>query len=217
MKEEKKSELKKETWELAEILFLAQESLKIVEYLIKDETDDDKVYSKNMNSFFVYSCSIYWRVIVIELSKLLSDKSTEHYNIYKFISKLMPHGHYGDAKISPDKIEIWKNALTENKDSIKNLILQRDKLYAHTDKNSKSIPNIVTLTKTKELVTIIQEIIREVYLTVFESSFMVDSPINAPVDNLKWVISALAKEKNERESPLRKLAKHYGIEGEFKE
>ncbi|MFN8289455.1 MAG: hypothetical protein U0U70_04315 [Chitinophagaceae bacterium] len=217
MKEEKKAELKKETWELAEILFLALESLKIVEYLIKDEADDDKVYSKRMNAFFVYSRSIYWRVIVIELSKLLTEKSSEQYNIYKFISKLKPHGHYGDAKISTVKIEKWEKALTDNKDSIDNLILQRDKLYAHTDKNSKSIPNMVTLTKTRELVTIIQEIIRKVYLTVFESSFMVDSPINAPVENLQWIISTLANEKKERESPLRKLAKHYGIEGEFKE
>lgn len=217
MKEEKKAELKKKTWELAEILFLAQESLKIVEYLIKDEADDDKVYSKRMNAFFVYSRSLYWRVIVIELSKLLTEKSSEQYNIHKFISKLKQDGHYGDAKIFPDKIEKWEKTLTDNKDSIDNLILQRDKLYAHTDKNSKSIPNTVTLTKTRELVTIIQEIIREVYLTVFESSFIVDSPINAPVENLHWIISTLANEKKERESQLKKLAKHYGIEGEFKE
>lgn len=216
MKEEKKAELKKETWELAEILFLAQESLKIVEYLIKDEADDDKVYSKRMNTFFVYSRSIYWRVIVIELSKLLTEKSSEQYNIYKFISKLKQHGHYGDALISVSEIEVWEKILADNKDSISNLILQRNKVYAHTDRNSKEIPNTVTITKTKELIEIIQKIIREVYFTVFESSFMIDSPVNAPVDNLKWVIGALAKEKKERESPLRKLAKHYGIEGEFK-
>ena len=69
--------MKKETWELAQILFLAQESLKIVEYLVKDEEDENTVYSKKMNAFFVYSTSIYWRVIVIELSKLFSDNDKE--------------------------------------------------------------------------------------------------------------------------------------------
>jgi hypothetical protein len=212
LKEKKKLELKKETCELAEILFLAQESLKVVEYLLKDEENEDKEYSKRMNAFFVYSRSIYWRVIVIELSKLFSEKDSEHYNIYKFISKLKLDGHYGDALISGSEIEAWEKTLADNKDSISNLILQRDKVYAHTDRNSKEVPNTVTITKTRELIEIIQKIIREVYFTVFASSFMVDSPVNAPVDNLKWVIGALAKEKKERESLLRKLAKHYGIE-----
>lgn len=145
------------------------------------------------------------------------NKTYKIKKLNKFISKLKSNGHYGDAKISPDKIEKWEKALMDNKGSIDNLVLQRDKLYAHTDKNSKGIPNMVTLTKTRELIIIIQEIIMEVYLTVFESSFMVDSPINAPVENLQWIISTLANEKKERESSLRKLAKHYGIEGEFKE
>lgn len=217
MKEKKKIELKKETWELAEILLLAQESLKVVEYLLKDEEDQDKEYSKRMNAIFVYSRSIYWRVIVIELSKLFSEKDTERYNIYKFISKLKLDGHYGDALISVSEIEAWEKKLADNKDSISNLILHRNKVYVHTDRNSNEVPNTVTITKARELIEIIQKIIREVYFTVFKSSFMVDSPVNAPVDNLKWVISALAKEKKERESPLRHLAKHYGIEDEFKD
>ena len=156
MKEKKKAELKKETWELAQILFLAQESLKIVEYLVKDEEDENTVYSKKMNAFFVYSTSIYWRVIVIELSKLFSDNDKEHYNIHKFISKLKPDGYYGDASISPSAIEIWEKALVDNKDATSNLILQRNKVYAHTDKNSKEVPNKVTLTKTRELVRLLR-------------------------------------------------------------
>ena len=54
----KREDLEKETRELNNILFLAVESFKIVEFLSKDEKDDDKSYTKNMNAFLRYSISI---------------------------------------------------------------------------------------------------------------------------------------------------------------
>lgn len=217
MVEKKKQELKSETWEISEILFLAQESLKVVELLVKEETDDDRAYTKRMNSFFVYTTSVYWRVIVTELCKLFSSKENEQYNLHKFISKLKTAGHYGDAGISQESIIAWKDILENEQEAIDNLILQRDKIYAHKDRNAKTIVNTVTLLKTKELIAVVQKIVREIYSTVFESSFMVDDPINPPVANLEYIINILASEKKKRETPLRKLAKEYGIEGEFKD
>lgn len=210
-------ELKSETREISEILFLAQESLKVVELLVKKEEDNDRAYTKRMNSFFVYSTSIYWRVIVIELCKLFSSKENEQYNLRKFISKLKVTGHYGDAGISKESIIDWEGILENEKEVIDNLILQRDKVYAHKDRNAKLVVNTVTLLKTKELIGMVQKIVREIYSTVFDSSFMVNDPINPPVGNLEYIINILANEKKKREKPLRKLAKEYGIEDEFKD
>src|SRR5690242_16366133 len=120
MIEKKMIELKNETQEINEILFLAQESLKVVEYLLMDEKDDDKVYVKKMNAFFGYTTILYWRVIVIELSKLLSNKENDHYNIKKFISKLKRDGYYGDANIDADKITKWESTIASEKNIIKN-------------------------------------------------------------------------------------------------
>lgn len=216
MQAKKKQELKKETWEISEILFWAQESLKVVQFITKKEEDDDMAYVKR-NAFFVYSTSIYWRVIVIELCKLFSSKDTEQYNLQKFISKFKKAGHYGDACIALGTIIDWEEMLGKEKDIINNLLLQRDKIYAHKDRNSKTVANTVTLAKTKELIAVVQKILREIYATVFESSFMVDDPINPPAGNLLDIINILANEKKLREKPLRELTKQYGIEDEFKD
>ncbi|MBX2933864.1 MAG: hypothetical protein KF825_06440 [Ferruginibacter sp.] len=217
MKEKNKTELKEEVEEISEILFLAQESLKVVRFLIKEEDDDDRAYTKRVNAFFVYTTSIYWRVIVIELCKLFSTRENEDYRLHKFISKLKANGHFGDAGISPGLINQWETDLENEKDVIDNLILQRNKIYAHKDRNSKAVVNTVTLKKTTELIEVVQKIIREIYFTVFETSFLVNDPINAPVQNLEYIVNVLADEKKRREKPWRKLAKEHGIEGEFKD
>lgn len=215
MNDEKKGELKTEAWAIADILFPAQESLKIVAYLRKDEGDDDRNYVKRA-IYFQYETSNHWRTIVIQLCKLFSESKGEHYRLRKFIVSLKPGGYFEDAGISADKIAKWEEALALERDIIDNLLLQRNKKYAHSDRDGKEVVNEVSIAKARELIGLVQNIVREIYSTVFESSFLIDQPVGSPVDSLKWVIDSLVSEKKTKELPLRKLALKHDITDEFK-
>ena len=211
-----KKALEKEIGELNNILFLATESFKIVEYLAKDESDHDKAYTKNMNGFLRYSMIINWRITVIELSKLLSGKDNDHYHLRKFINKLKCEGIFKNAEIPKEVISAWESKLSREVDAIKNLVDQRDKLYAHTDRTAATaIKNAVTVSKAKELIRFAQSIIKEIYSTVFKSGFSFDA-FNSPVNNLVWVIDTLTDQKKEKYKALKTLALEHGIKDEFK-
>jgi hypothetical protein len=210
-----KEALEKEIRELNNILFLATESFKIVEYLAKDESDDDKAYTKNMNAFLRYSMIINWRITVIELSKLLSGKDNDHYHLRKFINKLKPDGIFKSAEIPKEITSAWESKLSEEVYAIKNLVDQRDKLYAHTDRTAAAIKNAVTVSKAKELITFAQSIIKEIYSTIFKSGFSFDA-FNSPVNNLEWIIDSLTDQKKEKYKALKALALEHGIIDEFK-
>ena len=100
--------LKAEINELNNILFIAVESFKIVEYLSKMEDDLDKSYIKNKNGFFRYVLITNWRITVIELCKLLSGGKNEANDLRRFINKLRPEGEFGHAGISSAKIKEFR-------------------------------------------------------------------------------------------------------------
>ncbi|MFL5788971.1 MAG: hypothetical protein ACJ748_13010 [Flavisolibacter sp.] len=170
----------------------ALESFKILLCLTKSEKFEERSFVKFKNPFFVYEAQIHWRIIVLELCKLFSDKENEHYNLNKFISRLKKGGHFADAEINDSSIEVWKAQLRKENKKIGNLILQRDKLFAHTDRSKGKVANNVTIGKTRELVKMVQQIIKEIYLTVFKSSILIDEPISSPVENLEQIIDILA-------------------------
>ncbi len=193
MTEKKKQQLKKEVKEINDILLLAQEALKIVGYL--SEEDDEISYLKKANEFFGFTLIVYWRVIVIELSKLFGERETEHFNIHKFISKLKRSGHYRDAKISAEKIAAWENEIKKEKEIIENLLQQRDKIYAHTDRKHKEVLNKLSIKNFQRLVKIIQVIICTIYFDIFESAYLINEPIDSPVEKLKWIMNMVAQHK----------------------
>ena len=210
-----KESLEKEVRELNSIIFMAVESFKIVELLAKNEEDDDKSYIKNMNVFLRYSMITNWRITAIELSKLLSGGKNEAYDLRRFINKLKPGGEFETAGISQEEINKWKHKLSEEADAVKNIVDQRNKLYAHTDRDAAAIKNIVTVGKAKELITVAQSVIKEIYHTVFCSGFSFDA-FNSPVNNLSWIIDTLTEQKKQREKSLKALALEHGITDEFK-
>lgn len=215
MTTEIKEALEKEIKELNSIIFMAVESFKIVELLAKDESDDDRSYIKNMNPFLRYSMITNWRITVIELSKLLSGGRNEHYDLKRFINKLKPDGIFRSAGISEDEINKWEHKLSAEVEAIKNIVTQRNKLYAHTDREAAAVKNAVTVSKAKELITVAQSVIKEIYITVFKSGFSFD-PFNSPVNNLEWIIDSLTAQKKEKYQALKALALEHGIKDEFK-
>ncbi len=214
MDEKLKSELRSEIWEICDILFTAQETLKLVEYLLEKEDDADKNFVKR-SPYFQFQVEINWSTIVIQLCKLFSSNRNEQYNLYGFMNKFKEGSDFGDLKIDDNTILEWRKALSAEKDSIDNLILQRNKKFAHTDRDSRTVVATVTVKKARELVVIVQGIAREIYSKFFESSFLIDEPIGAPIEDLKRVISALAEERRNRLSGLRMMAKEHGLEDEL--
>lgn len=208
-------EFRTEVWEICEILLLAQESLKVVESLVKNEEDENIAYTKGMIIFFRYTGRIYWRVVVIELAKLLSKRSNERYSIFNLIKKIKPAGQYGDAHISGHFIDQLEKSLKENEVEIDNLIEQRDKLYAHTDANSKSIINILSVKKTRDLIELAQSIIKEIYSTVFHQQFMFDSPIPSVLQSLDYVVQTVTDGRKTQQQYFLELGIAHKIESEI--
>lgn len=192
MKENKKKELHDEIISIGEILILAQESLKMIEYLIEPELDNKKLYAKRQ-MFFDFSYKIYWRITVIELCKLFSGRDTDSFNLVKLIGKLRKGNHFGDAKISETKLAQWQEEINLEKGSINNLLLQRDRLYAHKDRELNQVQNIVNINKTWALIKLGRRIIQDIYSDVFDISYMLEDIGYSPVDNLEFIINNLAE------------------------
>lgn len=195
LNDEQKQELRAELEEILEILFFAQENYKAFKYLRIREDDDDKAYVKKMNAYFGFAAITHWRTVIIELSKLFASRKNEHYNLHRFVGKLKTGGEYFGAEISEVKIREWEDIFVIQKDVIADLITLRDKAIAHKDKDGKTLKSELTLGKIWRLIETVQKLIREIYLTVFEVSYLVDDPINAPVENLRWIVEELAEQR----------------------
>jgi len=82
----KRNEFKDDLEKIAKIFFLCKESYLVLRELYK--TQDTSTYIidlKFKNSFFILTKVNYWRIIVLQLSKLYIDN--ERYNILRFLTK----------------------------------------------------------------------------------------------------------------------------------
>ncbi len=115
---------------------------------------------------------------VIELSKLFSSSSKrDRYNLNHFISKLKKDGHFGDMGISLSSIDKWELALRDNKNHIDNILTLRDKIYAHTDPNKDDYKAIdLSFQDVEVLIKIVEDLIKEVYLVVFDAGTDMSTP-----------------------------------------
>jgi len=212
MKENRKKSLKKEIKKISKITLEAQSSFLIVEYLLKDEKDDDKSYEKNMNTFLYFSKISFWQKAVLELSKIYLDR--EKFSLIKLIRKLKNDGEYSKAKIPNEKLQEWSEHISHNEIVINNLKEQRDKVYAHEDGRADSIVNIASLSQIKDLISLSFKITNEVrkHIGLY---YLQPELINEPATALKYCIDRLVKEKRTNINKLRKLAKEYGLENEL--
>ncbi|MBL0281924.1 MAG: hypothetical protein IPQ11_16520 [Bacteroidetes bacterium] len=165
--------------------------------------------------------NIYWQVMVMELSKLFKyntskpDKinSNDRFNLRLFINKFKPKGEFHHFKISNIKLKEWIHKLDHNEEIIKNILTQRNKLYAHEEETL--IKNIVPLHQIKPLMLIVYDILKEIHHTIFERGIDF-TPINSPVINLKVIVNNLAKYKKIKLNEYKSLADDYGLEDELK-
>ena len=199
---------------ISKIIIQAQEAFLIVKFLCEEETDPDTHYEKHMNAFFRYSRIVYWQLTVIELSKLFLSRQTERFNLITFLNKLRPGGLFQKFKISNEKIDGWQNRISAQTDDIENLKQQRDKVYVHTDSDNEGVANEVSLEKAENLLRIAKEVVKEINLTCFQTSYIF-TPVGSPSENLKSCINNLTIAKKVKMEGYRRVAKKYGLEDEL--
>lgn len=205
----KKQEFELEIERIKSIFFSAQETFLIVEeFYSQNNISDKEVYTKNMNSFF-YFCKVYfWRNTVIELSKLFNDSDNETFNLIKFIKKLKPNGHFKSLKFEETFLDELLERVAENQDLINNLILQRDKLYAHEDRNNQDVESTATFSDIKRLLEICRDLIQKITNQHFATHLQFDI-INSPRQNLKYLIECILKGQEASEAEHRALIKGF--------
>ncbi len=202
----KKEEIKEEIWQIWQILLIAKECHSYSFYLHKPDTKEESDYLQHSRDFN-FIRHMLWRMTVIELSKLFRNSpQNDRFNLFHFISKLKKGGHFGKLGISENKIEEWESKMTDNTQTISEMLLLRDKLYSHTAPNKKKyIDGNLTFEKIEELIKIVESVIREIYSSVFDSHASIGT-ISFDRKRFK-IIEILAEEKNKRKRELLELLK----------
>jgi len=192
----KRSEFKTDLEKIVKIFFLSKESYLVLRELYK--TIDNSSYLidlKFKGSFFTLTKVNYWRVIVLQLSKLYIER--ERFNIINLLEKCKKGKYYSSLNINQNFIINELNRIKENQKLIDDIKIQRDKIFAHEDANNEEIVNDITLDETKNLIELCQNIIFQIYSEVFD--IHVDFEMgNSAISNLKYVLKSLDEREVQR-------------------
>ena len=200
----KKEELKIEIGKVWHIYTYANECFQISYYLHKPNSEIESEYVEK-SRIFKFTKHSFWRLTVIELAKIYSkSKNRDRFNLFHIISKLQENGDYRNLKMNPQILKKWDTQFKQNEDSIREVLILRDKIYSHTDPNKeKYIDSNITFEKTKKLFWIIRMVITDIYLEIFDSDpHFSKSLIGA--DNIKFVKVLADNKKKVRQETVRK-------------
>src|SRR5690554_2843028 len=192
----KRSEFKTDLEKIVKIFFLSKESYLVLKELYK--TIDNSSYLidlKFKGSFFTLTKVNYWRVIVLQLSKLYIER--ERFNIINLLEKCKKGNYYSSLNINQNFIIDELNKIKENQKLIDDIKIQRDKIFAHEDANNEEIVNDITLDETKNLIELCQNIIFQIYSEVFDIHDDFEMG-NSAISNLKYVLKSLDEREVQR-------------------
>ena len=165
-----RDEIEQEIWGIWEILILARECFEYSNYLYNPITKEESEYLSSSQDFD-FIRHIIWRMTIIEISKLFSSSAKrDRFNLRHFIDKLKKAGHFSKAGVNETTINQWETELLNNKKTITNILTLRDKIYAHSDLKRDDYNTIqITFQEIAKLIIIVENVIKEIYLTVFEA------------------------------------------------
>jgi len=192
----KRSEFKTDLEKIVKIFFLSKESYLVLKELYKTiDNSSFLIDLKFKGSFFTLTKVNYWRVIVLQLSKLYIER--ERFNIINLLEKCKKGNYYSSLNINQNFIINELNKIKENQKLIDNIKIQRDKIFAHEDANNEEIVNDITLDETKNLIELCQNIIFQIYSEVFDihNDFEMG---NSAISNLKYVLKSLDEREVQR-------------------
>jgi len=192
----KRSEFKTDLEKIVKIFFLSKESYLVLKELYKTiDNSSFLIDLKFKGSFFTLTKVNYWRVIVLQLSKLYIER--ERFNIINLLEKCKKGNYYSSLNINQNFIIDELNKIKENQKLIDDIKIQRDKIFAHEDANNEEIVNDITLDETKNLIELCQNIIFQIYSEVFDihNDFEMG---NSAISNLKYVLKSLDEREVQR-------------------
>jgi len=190
MKISKERNIKEEIWAIMQIYMNAQQALRAVKEITKPENDLNRDFIKSHNQFLHYTSIVCWRHCVTETCKLIVDRKTEHYNLWQVIRDIYKGNVFAGSIVEVTVLAKWRLALARNRNIIINLKVQRDKLYAHTDRDISDIGNKVKVGEMEEMLNTIFNIIHGLYCVCRNESIL-QEPTNSPIDDLDWILEAL--------------------------
>ncbi|NEW79924.1 MAG: hypothetical protein GZ086_10980 [Gelidibacter sp.] len=189
-------ELKSELNSIWKILTMAMQCYEFSSYLYSPSTESENDYA-NKSFFIDFTRHIYWRNLVIELSKLITDSNSQSFNVFKFLRKLKNNGYFGKLGFDNKKIENWENLLAENEKTINELIILRNKIYSHTDRDKENYSNSeITFTEIKLLIELLKNIIKSIFTDLLDTHAEI-KPLRSVDKNFR-VLKILANEKDKR-------------------
>jgi len=121
------------------IHFDAKYYFRDIQYILKPDTTEEIVASEN--EFIQRLLRSFWRLGIIEISKLFLESTNQHYNLISYLKELIQN--YNEYEwingLQKTKLEEFLNLITSKEVSttIEKIKIQRDKYFAHLDRNPK--------------------------------------------------------------------------------
>ncbi|OJW82047.1 MAG: hypothetical protein BGO69_15735 [Bacteroidetes bacterium 46-16] len=200
-------DLKKHLESTKLIVFTAQECMKIVDSLMKTETDRDRRFIKR-NGYFSFDAKIHWRTVVMELCKLYNH--TETFNLKTLLWKL--ESEHPELGFTTDQLRGWQLKIKALNKAIDNLLEQRNGVYAHLDENFDTVAYTATRPQANALILVAQEIVDTLHNRIIGSHLDIADVTGSPVLELEKVINGLQKKWEYDREFYRSHCKDLGID-----
>jgi hypothetical protein len=144
--------LKKEVLIRCKIYLDALFAFKVVNQILRNEVSEYKRdQAKWNNAFLQYTSLVCWKQAVIELCKLVHDSRYEVFNLFQLLRDLRLEKNIKHTSIEVEQIEKWEHLIKNIESGIQDLVLQRNKLYAHTSRNVEGIGNSIEMGHMQEI------------------------------------------------------------------
>ncbi|WP_293886378.1 MULTISPECIES: hypothetical protein [unclassified Sphingobacterium] len=117
-----------------------------------------------------------WRLLIIEISKLVSSSESQKFNVNKLINKLKPGGFYSNLEFDANMLEDYQKRLELHKGLIEEIEKFRNKVYAHNDESPflNLEPNF-SIDDCIDLIFLIEEFIAYLGSKILNTSFICPS------------------------------------------
>lgn len=160
-----------------------------------DKPKSNLISASGFLSFTEYAM---WRILIVEIHKLVKDSKSEKFNLFLLLRKLERSGDYRSIGIEHAKVVEWKLALLNKLPSIAKVVTLRSKLYAHTDRDYKDVIKNSDLTyeEINELIIVIVKIVSEIQSIAYEKQFNY-APIH-PIGELKNKLEVLVTNQRQK-------------------
>lgn len=163
--------IKEELQEIWFTLLNAKTAYNYAKYLFEPPTIEEQSYMRHYGVEMQFFRSVLWRNSVIEISNLF--KREERRSINKFLNKVESYGEYRNI-IPKETIDLLREKLVDNKEIIEKILMMRDKVFAHAQKEYKDSLQYNVLDKDIEkLISFAEAFISDIYL-VFNAQVIHD-------------------------------------------